>query len=264
MPSARKKLCSCDVYKCCEERSIDEDTHDELVGIFVTPYEFKKHQTAQQEWLDNKAKQDEAIENINRRIMATTLESRELTDGSVTKQTKPPRGDAGLSQPPSRPTPTVTERKNTVTVPDAPIPPSATSHSTMDKIQRYRHNFLQLQKQFSTAKLNFTFHSPPTSADQPLADLPYTSRNGSSNKFFLDHQEKARMLIDDLDRIDIADVDASAEKDKVRVARKEIIRVIQDHLAIVDGLPEKHWVMKKVECGLLDRSKGSTVLDCCR
>lgn len=257
MPSAKKKLCVCDVYKCCEEKSIDDDTHTELVGNFITPYDFKKHLKAQQEWLNHKAKEDDAIEDLNRRIIATSLETRELTDGSVTKQRKNSKGDAGLPRPRrasfvvGRDDSGETQLNESIAPPHQPL-----THN--NQIQLYHDKFLKLRNQFSVANTNFTFQSPPTSANQPTPNLPYTSRNGSSNKTFLDHQEKIRLLIDELDCIDVSG------NEEVRASRRELIRLVQGHLSIVDGLPEKHWEMKKVECGLINRSNGSTIiLDCC-
>lgn len=261
MPAANRKLCQCNV--CGKRVVLDEDTNEEIFGQYLTPYEHGKHRKAQLQRLhnyrDGEEEEDEGVSNMTQQFLATTLESRDLSDATVTRQDRHP-GDESRSasgwnsknlptNPSRRSSSSDSEDEENQSSPAFPL-----SNPTLDQLSDYKTKFLLLKSKFSTLNLNLTFKDDPITANEPLPRLTYTSKQRSSNQTYLDHQQKIRSLLDDVDALDVTRIADANVRDLVRQTRKRLVRDLQEYCDILESLAEQQWLLRKKDCGLIARS----------
>lgn len=250
---AQFKLCQCTVHRCQKKISTDKDTGQEVSGAFLTLRQYQQHQTSQLAWARRNPHNDE--EDISQTLLATTLASLDLTDASVTHSKLYDEEEDALAM------------RGDDTPPPSPPPLPRSSFDDAQKLLRdideYRQDFINAQKDFFTTNILLTFPRPPTSADEPTPKLEYTSRKGSSNRFFLDHQGMITRLIDLADALDptMANCHSTEILNDVHAGRKLLVKELQQHQDHIDSVLQQQWLARKSEAGLSPSENSSSVKD---
>jgi hypothetical protein len=135
----------------------------------------------------------------------------------------------------------------------AKLPPQLTP--TRPERQASLSHLLQIRRQVEQQIHRFEeptlcFATKPTSFDDPYANLNY-----SRNLSFFNHKQH---MDQNLERAKSIEIYGDPE---LRTNQKAVVDVIQAHLEILDGLPEKQWQKLKIESHL--DSSGLEMIDPC-
>ena len=243
MPAVRKALCQCHVHGCNRRIEVDEDTGEQVSGLWLPTKTHAVHQRDQLAWAHNHADTEDDVSTV---VLAATISSQYVSDATVTRrQTQfDPVETSGC--PPSPP-------------PQQPV----ISSPQMQKLQTYQQDFVVAKSHFSTTGITLSFNTIPLSADERPPRLNYTNRQRSSNRQFLDHQERVRQLLENIDAVGTAGIDDTDEVRKVRGARKRLVEELQKHQSELDAIREEQWLQQKIAAGFGGQSEQKTVHDTC-
>lgn len=261
MPSSKLKLCQCTLYNCFSKLAINPDTGAQINGCYLKPTLHTRHAREQQLWVTKN--QPDYEEELANQLMATTLENRELSDATVTRESasfEDYETEAGSDDPPTSTHASDFIPQSKSRTPSVDV--SADKDHIQAKLKHYRFELEASMHTFLSSDIALDFHRNPTSADEDPPRLSYTSRQRSSNKTYLDYEDKIKQLIDAADSIDLSGI-GGQDGVEARNMRRELIKELQEQEESLDSVLRQQWEMKKSECGFGDAPEDDFVHDTC-
>lgn len=273
--SRKKTLCQCIASDCASKVSRDPQTHEEVSGLYLTAGVLKTHQRAQLNWARARQNQVDAVDALAEKLIGVTIDQKELSDGFLTNLTShDPVKDSDtnkvstpLSEPysdksssiivqatstqsstasesNSLPSPLPSQSPSS-SIPHEAIPVDTTSFSSRcrSQLESVGQQFRKLKGNLSKQEIRLTFGDVPDS-DTPPA-LEFTSRGGSSNRSFLETKQKASLLIEEVDMVDIGLIKQTPVRAELRAARKAIVDEMEEYLRYLDAVLLEQWLRKE-------------------